>query len=390
MAKDRLRRFAAAPRLDRRDSLAAGILDTGTKTPALFGPTLWIGDPRTDKRIDFVGGIRGTEDRERLESGIDERSGLPVHSLYANGTIGPPDSLLTDVDALVYDLQDIGTRTWTYVGSMIYAMRASSRRNLPIFVLDRPNPITGDHVDGPMLDTGLANANEHTPQRSAKPYALYPFPLRHGMTMGEMALFYNSVLGINAPLRVVPMSGWRRSMWFDETGLPWVRPSPNLPTLASALVYSSLVAFEGSNLSVGRGTSDAFQRFGAPWLNAPRVASLLNDMQLGGVRFVVDSFTPRNPGDQKYNGAHIPGVRIDLTNRDDVRAGLVCAAILAVVSRTHRDSLRVNERTFDERFGSTSARDAIVGGADPRAAIESGRAAVETFSRHAGRFLIYR
>jgi len=121
--------------------------------------------------------------------------------------IAPPDSLLRDIDALVFDLQDIGVRTWTYVGSMIYAMRAAARRQLPIVVLDRPNPLTGDHVDGPMLDTGLANANEHTARRSAKPYALYPFPLRHGMTMGEMALFYNSALGINAPLRVVPMSG---------------------------------------------------------------------------------------------------------------------------------------------------------------------------------------
>src|SRR5947209_3562964 len=155
-------------------------------------------------------------------------------------------------------------------------MLADTRRQLPIIVLDRPNPITGDHVEGPMLDTGLANANEHTPQRSAKPYALYPFPLRHGMTMGELARFYNSVLGINAPLRVVPVSGWRRSMWFDETGLPWVRPSPNLPSLTSALLYPALVAFEGSNVSVGRGTSDAFQRFGAPWLDAVRVAESLN------------------------------------------------------------------------------------------------------------------
>ena len=138
-------------------------------------------------------GIRGTEDRTHVESGVDERSGLPVHSLYTETAIAPPDSLLTDLDALVFDLQDVGTRTWTYVGSMIYAMRASARRHLPIIVLDRPNPITGDHVDGPMLDSALANANEQRPQRPAKPYALYPFPLRHGMTMGEMARFYNEV-----------------------------------------------------------------------------------------------------------------------------------------------------------------------------------------------------
>src|SRR5262249_31365443 len=149
-------------------------------------------------------GIRGTEDREHIASGIDERSGLQVHSLYTEAAIAPPDSLLVDLDALVFDLQDIGTRTWTYVGSMIYAMRAAAKRHPPIIVLDRPNPITGAHVSGPMLDTNLANANDPTPQRPGKAYALYPFPLRHGMTMGELALFYNRVLGINAPLHVIP------------------------------------------------------------------------------------------------------------------------------------------------------------------------------------------
>ena len=173
-------------------------------------------------------------------------------------------------------------------------------------------------------------------------------------------------------------------------GLPWVRPSPNLPTLASGLVYSSLVAFEGSNLSVGRGTDDAFQRFGASWLDASRVASLLNDMKLGGVRFVVDSFTPRNPGDEKYNGVRIPGVRIDLTDRNAMNTGLVAAAILSVVSRANNDSLRIAARTFDERFGSTRAREAIVGGADPRTVMGTTEGAVEAFSRAAARFLIYR
>jgi uncharacterized protein YbbC (DUF1343 family) len=335
-------------------------------------------------------GIRGTEDRENLESGIDQRSGLAVHSLYTVTAIAPPDSLLVDLDALVFDLQDIGTRTWTYVGSMIYAMRAAARRHLPIIVHDRPNPIAGDHVDGPMLDTGLANAEEYTPQRSAKPYALYPFPLRHGMTMGELALFYNTVLGIGAPRHIVPMSGWRRSMWFDETGLPWVRPSPNLPTLTSALVYSSLVAFEGSNLSVGRGTTDAFQRVGAPWLDASRVASLLNGRRLAGVRFVVDSFTPQNPGDQKYGGIRIPGVRIDIPNRNAVHTGRLAAAILWAVTQTNRDSLRVTAKSFDERFGSAKGREAIIAGEDPTAVMDRLEGAVTSFGQNAQRFRIYR
>jgi len=335
-------------------------------------------------------GIRGTEDREHIESGIDERSGLPVHSLYTVTTVAPPDSLLVDLDAIVYDLQDIGTRTWTYVGAMVYAMRAAARRHLPIVVLDRPNPITGDHVDGPMLDTAWSNAEEHTPQRPGKAYALYPFPLRHGMTIGELALFYNSVLGINAPLRVIPMTGWRRSMWLDQTGLPWVRPSPNLPTLASALVYPSLVAFEGSNVSVGRGTSDAFQRFGAAWLNPASTAELLNGRNLPGIRFVVDSFTPMNPGDAKYNGVRIPGVRIDVVDRDQVQSGRVSAAILWAILQTNRDSFRISTRAFDERFGSTAVREAIFSGADPDVALEAQRYQVDQFLRSAQRFRIYR
>jgi uncharacterized protein YbbC (DUF1343 family) len=335
-------------------------------------------------------GIRGTEDRQHLESGIDERSGLMVHSLYTVTTIAPPDSLLVDLDAILYDLQDIGTRTWTYVGAMVYAMRAAARRHLPIIVLDRPDPITGDHVDGPVLDTALSNAEEHTAQRPGKAYALYPFPLRHGMTMGELALFYNSVLGINAQLHVVPMTGWRRSMWLDQTGLPWVRPSPNLPTLTSALVYPSLVAFEGTNVSVGRGTSDAFQRFGASWMNAPRVAELLSARHLPGVRFTVDSFTPVNPGDAKFNGVRIPGVHIDVTDRERVQSGRLSAAILWAIVQTNRDSLRISTRAFDERFGSRAIREAILAGTDPDMAFDSQRAAVEQFLRGAARFRIYR
>jgi uncharacterized protein YbbC (DUF1343 family) len=335
-------------------------------------------------------GIRGTEDRTHIESGIDERSGLPVHSLYTETAIAPPDSLLTDLDALVFDLQDVGTRTWTYVGSMIYAMRAAARRHLPIIVLDRPNPITGDHVDGPMLDSDLANDNEQSARRPAKPYALYPFPLRHGMTMGEMARFYNDVLAIGAPLHVVPASGWKRSAWFDETGLPWVRPSPNLPNLTSALMYPALVAFEGSNVSVGRGTADAFQRLGAPWMNAAEVASLLNSRDTPGVRFVVDSFTPMNPGDGKYAGRLIPGIRVMVTDRNAVRPGHLCAEILWALLRSNRDSLRVRDATFDERFGSSVMRQALFSGEDPDRVVDRGQGAVNAFEVAARRFLLYR
>ena len=334
-------------------------------------------------------GIRGTEDRSNIESGVDERSGLPVHSLYTVTAIAPPDSLLVDLDALVFDLQDIGTRTWTYVGSMIYAMRAAARRHLPIIVLDRPNPITGLHVDGPMLDAALANAEEHTSQRSAKPYALYPFPLRHGMTMGELALFYNSVLAIGAPLHVVPMSGWRRAMWLDEAGMPWVRPSPNLPYPQSALLYPSLVAFEGSNVSVGRGTDIAFQQFGAPWMDASRVAQLLKGRHLPGVDFVAGTFTPQNPTDGKYGGRTIPGVRIAVDDRNAVQSGQVAAAVLWAIDRANHDSLKIRVSTFDERFGSAAVRQAILSGTDPSRAMDGQKAPVAQFLNEARKFMLY-
>jgi uncharacterized protein YbbC (DUF1343 family) len=335
-------------------------------------------------------GIRGTEDREFVESGVDARSGLPVHSLYGAATMGPPDSTLRGIDVLVLDLQDIGTRTWTYVGNLVYSLRAAKRNNVRLVVLDRPAPLTGDHADGPMLDSAVANPEDPTPTRPGLAYALYPFPLRHGMTMGEMARFYNEELRIGADLVVVPMRGWRRDFWFDETGLPWERPSPNLPTLESALVYPSLVGFESSNLSVGRGTPEPFQRFGAPWLDARRTASMLADRNLPGVKFEAERFTPRAPGDNKYSGREIPGVRIVVTDRERVHAGRVGAAILWAVSRTAGDSLRIDAAGFDRRFGSRQAREALLRGEDPDAVIDRTLPEVIAFTARARKYFLYK
>jgi uncharacterized protein YbbC (DUF1343 family) len=335
-------------------------------------------------------GIRGTEDRENLASGIDEKTGLTIHSLYTSGTMGPPDSTLRGLDVLVLDLQDIGTRTWTYVGNLVYSLRAARRNDVMLIVLDRPNPLTGARRDGPVLDATIANPEDPTPARPGQAYALYPFPLRHGMTMGEMAVYYNDTLGIGARLKVIPMAGWRRTMWFDDTGLPWVKPSPNMPSLTSAIVYPSLVAFERSNVSVGRGTAEAFQRFGAPWMNAREVASLLNGRGLPGVRFEAEQFTPRDPTDSKYGGQLIPGVRVHVTERDRIHAGRVGASILWALVRTHRDSLRLTNAGFDLRFGSPAAREALLAGDDPDSVIDRDLPAVVAFDRAVRRYLLYR
>lgn len=335
-------------------------------------------------------GIRGTEDRERLASGIDERSGLFIHSLYQNATIAPPDSTLRDLDVLVVDLQDIGTRTWTYVGAMLYSMRAAARRDLPIVVLDRPNPLSGLRPDGPILDSAIANPEEPTAARPGRAYALYPVPLRHALTMGEMARYFNAELKIGARLHVVPAAGWRRAMWFDETGLPWVRPSPNLPTLASATVYPALVAFEATNLSVGRGTTDAFQRIGAPWLPADRAVALLEARGLPGVRFEHSDFTPQGATDGKYSGRTLGGIRILVTDRDRFSPGRTSAALLWAIRRVAPDSLVVRGPAFDERFGRPAMREALMRGEDPDVVVARDSAAVGAWWRAVARYTLYR
>ena len=334
-------------------------------------------------------GIRGTEDRENLASGIDARSGLVVHSLYTSSTIAPPDSTLRGVEVLVVDLQDIGTRTWTYVGSVVYAMRAAARNHLTIVVLDRPNPLTNFHADGPMLDPGLANAEEPTPGRPGRAYALHSTPLRHSLTMAEMARYLNADLHIGADLRVVPAAHWRREWWFDETSLPWVRPSPNLPTLTSATIYPSLVAFEGTNLSVGRGTPDAFQRLGAPWLRADSVVALLTRRRLPGVRFERSDFTPQNSPDGKYSGRLIQGVRVVLSDRDAYDAGRTAAALLWAIGRANGDSLVVLAATWDDRFGRPAMRVALLRGEDPDDVVARDADAVAQWKRKVAPYRLY-
>jgi len=334
-------------------------------------------------------GIRGTEDRENLTNSVDSKSGLPIISLYGAQTTAPPDSEMQKIDALVFDLQDIGTRTWTYVGAMIYSMRAAARTGKMIIVLDRPNPLSGFFVEGPMLDSTLANPNDPTPEKPGQAYALYPTPLRHGMTMGEMARFFNEVLNIKANLKVVPMRDWHRELWFDRTGLPWVRPSPNMPTLQSAMLYPALVAFEGSNLSVGRGTPTAFQLIGAPWLKTDATIALLKSRDLRGVRFLVEEFVPVNPTDAKYAGQKIRGIRMLVTNRNSMQPSRIGATLLWAINKTSGADLKLNDRAFDLRFGSPRLREALLRGDDPDGAIDSELRAVFDFRERTRRYLLY-
>ena len=335
-------------------------------------------------------GVKGNADKPNLADETDSKTGLVIHSLYQQSTIAPPDSLLRDVDVLVVDLQDIGTRTWTYVGVMLYAMHAGARNGIPVVVLDRPNPLSGSRTEGALLDSSLANPYEPTAERPGNGFALYPMPLRHGLTMGELARFFQAQLKLSTHLTVVPMRNWRRDMWYDDTKLQWVRPSPNLPTLKSALLYPALVPFEASNVSVGRGTLEPFTRFGAPWLRADTLVFLLEDLSLSGVRFRAERFTPNNPGDGKYSGQSIPGIRIEVTDRDLVQPARVGAAILWALARVSRDSLRITNKGFDERMGSAKVRESILAGADPDAVMDRQLPAVLAFEREARRIHLYR
>ncbi len=335
-------------------------------------------------------GALGTADRTNLSDETDAKTGLKVYSLYQQRTMPPPDSLLQDVDVLIVDLQDIGTRTWTYVGVMLYSMQAAEKRGIPVLVLDRPNPLSGTS-EGPLLDSTLANAAYPGPgSGSTNGFALYPMPLRHGLTMGEMARLFQAQLKMGARLTVIPMRNWRRQMWFDQTDLPWIRPSPNMPNLTSATFYPSLVPFESSNVSVGRGTGEPFQRFGAPWLKADSVVQLLEDLTLSGVKFHAERFTPNAPGDGKYAGRAIPGVRIELTDRERVQPARIGAAILWALNRVHRDSLKLTIPGFDLRMGSAKMRESLLGGADPDAVLDRLLPQVVAFEKDARRFYLYR
>src|ERR671913_1905726 len=220
-------------------------------------------------------GIRGdAQDGVTIENEIDPKSGIPIHSLYLSEDRGPTDAMLKDVDAIVYDLQEVGGRTWTYVSTMALSMQAAAKKGIPFVVLDRPNPIGGENVESAPLDPKFKSF-----------VGMYPIPARHGMTVGELATLFNRAHGIGANLIVARVENWRRSQWFDETGLPWVNPSPNLRSLAALTSYPGTVYFEGTNLTEGRGTDRPFEQIGAPWLNAQEVARVMNERRLPGIRF---------------------------------------------------------------------------------------------------------
>jgi uncharacterized protein YbbC (DUF1343 family) len=333
-------------------------------------------------------GIRGTEDHMNVAGGVDKSTGLPIISLYGNNVLPPPDSALDQIGALVIDLQDIGARPWTYPASVVYAMRAAAQHHVMVLVLDRPNPINGESVEGPVLDSALAWAGSQSPEHPAQPTAIWPIPLRHGMTMGELAKLYNSEMQLGADLHVIPMQNWRRSRWFDRTGLPWVNPSPNMTSLTAATLYPGLVILEPANVSVGRGTPVPFQWVGAPWMDAKKVINVLDDFTHPGVKFSVETQTPVKPTDGRYNGKKMKGVRITITDRSVLQTSRLGAWIGFAIWKTHPDSFKVDSAGFARTFGEP-VRDQLLKGLDPDQIIDSSLAATIEFRRRTKRFLMY-
>ena len=321
-------------------------------------------------------GIRGdAAEGVKIADETDPRTGIPIFSLYLAEDRGPTPEMLKNVDVLVYDLQEVGGRTWTYVSTMALSMQAAAKKNIPFVVLDRPNPIGGEIVEGALLDPRFKSF-----------VGMYPIPARHGMTVGELATLFNQKFGIGADLIVARVENWRRSQWFDQTGLPWVNPSPNLRSFTALQSYPGSVYFEGTNLTEGRGTDRPFEQIGAPWLNAPEIARVMNERQLPGVRLEAITMLVTQTA-AKFKGQTIPAIRFVITDREAYRPVRTSLLLIDEIRRQHPRDFAWSG-TIDRLTGSDKVRLAIEGGRLPSLLEEWDREAAD-FLESRKPFLLY-
>ncbi|WP_428668419.1 exo-beta-N-acetylmuramidase NamZ domain-containing protein [Reyranella sp.] len=308
----------------------------------------------------------------RISSGTDRATGLPVHSLYGE-TRRPTDAMLAGLDALVFDMQDVGARFYTYATTMAYAMEAAARHKLDIYVLDRPNPITASTVQGPMLDPDLTS------------FVTYlPMPVRHGMTMGELARLFNGEKKLGARLHVIGMRYYDRAAWFDQTGHGWTPPSPNLRRFEQAILYPGVAMVEGANVSVGRGTDTPFELLGAPWIDGTALAAALQARAIPGVRFEAATFTPR---DAAFAGQPCQGVRLSLTDRNLLDSPSLGLELIAVLYRLYGSSIAI-DRTL-ALVGSRRTLEAIKAQASTAEIVGSWTTSLGGFRQQRERYLLY-
>jgi uncharacterized protein YbbC (DUF1343 family) len=351
------------------------ILDTfatskDVKLAAIFGPQHGFRSDVQDNMIE-------------TSHNRDARRGVPVYSLYSE-TREPTADMLRGLDALVVDLQDVGSRIYTFVYTMANCLRAGKKHGVPVIVCDRPNPIGGTRIDGPMLVKGFESF-----------VGQFPIPLRHGMTIGELARFFNDACGIGADLTVVVMDNWKRSMHYDETGLPWVMPSPNMPTLDTAIVYPGTVLFEGTNVSEGRGTTRPFELIGAPWVDAELLAEKLAARSLPGVYFRAAVFEPTF---QKHAKQPCGGCQIHVLERDTYPAVQSAVAILIEMRAQNPAKFQWRQPPyeyeheklpFDILAGSSELRQQIEAGVPDRTISSSWQSSLDTFADQRAPFLLY-
>ena len=328
----------AAVMPDLSSSLDA-LLGAGVRPTALFGP-----------EHGFDGSVADGEGDAH-----DRRTGLPVFSLYGANR-EPTADMLAGVDVLVFDVQDVGARFYTFISTLYHVLAAAGRYGRSVVVLDRPNPIDGVIVEGPLVVSGLESF-----------VSIAPIPIRHGMTVGELARYFNSEYDLDADLAVVEMRGWRRAMWFDETGLPWVPLSPGMPQLSTAIVYPGMCFIEGTNLSEGRGTALPFEVVGAPWLDGDALAQALNRLELPGVRFRPTHFMPSV---SKHAGQACQGVQVHVIDRDAFRPVETGLHVVAACRALAPDSFEFLTSSweglpphFDLLTGDAAIREGLLAGA---------------------------
>lgn len=295
-------------------------------------------------------GLRGAaEAGVKIASSVDSATGVPIRSLYGETRVPTPE-MLNDIDVLVYDIQDVGARVYTYEWTMVLSAEAAHKAGKQFIVLDRPDPIRADRVEGNILDPKFSSF-----------VGLHPVALRYGLTPGELLRYLIAEKLVDANVTVVPMDGYRRDMWWDDTGIPWVNPSPNLRDVDATLLYTGTVFFEGTNLSEGRGTDAPFKLVGAPWLvDAGAIAAELNAQDLPGVRF--DSTSRTIAAGQKHAGLTIPMIEISVTARDSVKPITVGAHLLRAIYAKHQDDWQWRESHFDRLAGGTALRESIISG----------------------------
>jgi uncharacterized protein YbbC (DUF1343 family) len=317
-------------------------------------------------------GIRGTFDA-RVSSTTDDATGLPVYSLYGE-TERPTDAMLAGLDALVFDVQDAGVRFYTYITTMGYAMEAAAGHHAAFYVLDRPDPLGGERIEGPMLDRDRVNF-----------VGYFPMPVRMAMTIGEMAQMFNAENKIGCDLHIIRMQNWRRRFWFSDTGLPWVNPSPNLRSPEAEIPYPGLEILQAGGVSVGRGTARPFELLGAPWIHGEELAAYLNRRAIPGVRFEREKFTPDSG---MYKGELCDGVRVVLTDRDSLQATRMGIEIASALGKLYPGKFEAAKMIF--LVGDSATIKQLEDGGDPTAIAASWNKDLESFRNVRAKYLLYR